>query len=315
MSTLAEELNPPSVGSDLQLSTVATFGSTIVGTDQQLSTVATFGSKTTIMENGINKPLRSHSYAKETLLSDQDTEYSSGSEESDAFDDDDDSSQSSSTSSSDDDDDDEDDETSSYYSNASTLTSMPSLAVIPKGRMARYAPPQFHSLSGSSHQNHENPLNRQQQEPTKSSSKMNKVTSKSQSSPMSLYSSRSATKSRHVPPVSVAPLTTTKSSVVAPVSPTQVRSAPLPPLVRPAVAIRRNPLRPTIGGGSATVNTINHRSWWEMPLDSLLGYPSLPSSTRVWDPMMYEEKEKEGTDDEYDDDVRFFHKTREEGSI
>lgn len=160
---------------------------------------------------------------------------------------------------------DNDDDETSFYSHASTLTSMPSLAVIPKGSLARYAPAQFHCFQRGD--------------------RKQKTNSDPRNPPRAPCGKENVVDRRVVPP-----------------------RARRSPIVRPTVAIRRTLQRPTIGNTSTdtNVNNINTPSWWEMPLDSLLGYPSLPSSTQVWDPL-YE------YDDE--DDWTAIPVTKEEGSI
>ena len=154
----------------------------------------------------------------------------------------------------------DDEDASTYYSNDSTLTSMPSLAVIPKRRLAPNEPAQFHLMhdgKGGKEDGSNDPA------------------------------------SSSAPPREL-PRTLPMTQTLSPRIPTRAR---LSPVTRPAVLVRRRLQRPTIGGDT-TGSEANNSSWWEMPLDSLLGYPSLPTKTRVWDPLY----ECDGDDNDGDDD-------------
>ena len=133
----------------------------------------------------------------------------------------------------------EDEEEDSCYSNASTLTSMTSLAAIPKGPLPRNAPARFHLMNTD---RGEKRLNGKKDDNAGRTNVYPNGIPKPFNPP------------RRIPTV-----------------------ARLSPRARPAVLVRRRLQRPTIGGDASS-------SWWEMPLDALLGYPSLPS-LGVWDPL------------------------------
>lgn len=210
-----------------------------------------------------------------------DDDSSEESEEADTSDDD------SSKDSDEDDSQDEDSQgdESSYWSATSTLTSMPSLAVIPKGRLARYAPTQFHTLyrAPSTSSNSSNESSRKKQQQTKDEA--------------SVTRSKSGKSSR------VKQEQAQNEALATPVIPPRAR---LSPIIRPAVAIRRQLERPTVGGPVKSRNNVTNSAWWEMPLDAILGYPTLPTTKRAWDPHY----EYDG-----DEDTTTTCRTKEEGSI